>query len=781
MKNFYKIVLLYTALYFFSCKKPTLFQQISSSHSGIHFNNKITENDSINPLDIVNIYNGGGIGVGDFNNDGLQDIFFAGNMVPNRLYINKGDFKFEDVTDKAGIGGLGRWGRGVSVIDINNDGLMDIYVCNTIYADSNRRRNQLYINQGVDKDGIPHFKEMAKEYGLDINVQSTMATFFDYDNDGNLDMYLTVNEANESYYPNVFGDRQAKDRNPSMGRLYHNEWDARLKHPVFRDVSAKAGIKLEGYGHAATIVDINRDGWKDIYVSNDFISSNILYINNHDGTFTDRSKEYFKHTSFNAMGQDVIDINNDGLADVFELDMNPEDNYRKKMMLGANSYQNVLSLERFGYQLQYVRNTLQLNQGPRLSQDDSIGSPAFSEIAFMSGVAQTDWSWTPLITDFNNDGYRDAVITNGYPKDLTDHDFIAYRQNPYANTSKKNLLDQIPQVKIHNYGYQNNGDLTFTDATTKWGLTLPTFSNAAVYADLNNDGAMDMIVNNINDEPLIYKNTSRENDTVNTNYIQVKFKGDNHNLNGLGAWADIYYAHNKHQVAENNPYRGYISTDQNIAHFGLGKVRRVDSLVIRWPNGKKQVLQNVKANQVVTVNIADAKEPYTWPQPKIADKTLFTEVTKSKGVDYKHQELDYVDFNIQKLIPHKLSGYTPALATGDVDGNGLDDIVIGGNSYNPAQVFLQQPNGKFIQRDLLPKQSSSRQVKDEGILLFDANGDGKLDIYISSGGYLNASGDTTYQDKLYLNDGKGNFRLATNALPINYTSKQCVRAIGACH
>ncbi len=777
MKNFYKIVLLYTALYFFSCKKPTLFQQISSSHSGIHFNNKITENDSINPLDIVNIYNGGGIGVGDFNNDGLQDIFFAGNMVPNRLYINKGDFKFEDVTDKAGIGGLGRWGRGVSVIDINNDGLMDIYVCNTIYADSNRRRNQLYINQGVDKDGIPHFKEMAKEYGLDINVQSTMATFFDYDNDGNLDMYLTVNEANESYYPNVFGDRQAKDRNPSMGRLYHNEWDARLKHPVFRDVSAKAGIKLEGYGHAATIVDINRDGWKDIYVSNDFISSNILYINNHDGTFTDRSKEYFKHTSFNAMGQDVIDINNDGLADVFELDMNPEDNYRKKMMLGANSYQNVLSLERFGYQLQYVRNTLQLNQGPRLSQDDSIGSPAFSEIAFMSGVAQTDWSWTPLITDFNNDGYRDAVITNGYPKDLTDHDFIAYRQNPYANTSKKNLLDQIPQVKIHNYGYQNNGDLTFTDATTKWGLTLPTFSNAAVYADLNNDGAMDMIVNNINDEPLIYKNTSRENDTVNTNYIQVKFKGDNHNLNGLGAWADIYYAHNKHQVAENNPYRGYISTDQNIAHFGLGKVRRVDSLVIRWPNGKKQVLQNVKANQVVTVNIADAKEPYTWPQPKIADKTLFTEVTKSKGVDYKHQELDYVDFNIQKLIPHKLSGYTPALATGDVDGNGLDDIVIGGNSYNPAQVFLQQPNGKFIQRDLLPKQSSSRQVKDEGILLFDANGDGKLDIYISSGGYLNASGDTTYQDKLYLNDGKGNFRLATNALPINYTSKQCVRAI----
>ena len=767
MKNFYKAVLLYAALCFFSCKKPTLFEQVSSAHSGITFNNKITESDSINPLDIVNIYNGGGVGLGDFN----------GNTVPNRLYINKGNFKFEDVTEKAGVGGMGRWGRGVSVIDINNDGLMDIYVCNTIYKDSLRRRNLLYINQGVDKDGIPHFKEMAKEYGLDINVQSTMATFFDYDNDGRLDMYLTVNEANEIYYPNVFGGNKIKGKNASQGRLYHNDWDPRLKHPVFHDVSAKAGINLQGFGHAATIVDINRDGWKDIYVSNDFLSSDILYINNHDGTFTDRSKEYFKHTSFNGMGQDIVDINNDGLADVFELDMNPEDNYRKKMMMGANSYQNVLSLERFGYQLQYVRNTLQLNQGPRMLQNDSIGSPAFSEIAFMSGIAQTDWSWTPLITDFNNDGYRDVIVTNGFPKDVTDHDFITYRQDAFAGGSKQTVLSQIPSVKIHNYAFRNNGDLTFKDETDDWGLKIPTFSNGAVYADLNNDGAMDMVINNIDDEALIYKNTAREKDTLNTHYIQIKFKGDSNNLNGLGAWADIYYDHNKHQVAENNPYRGYLSTDQNIAHFGLGKVRQLDSVVIRWPNGKKQVLQHVNANQALTVNVANAKAPYMWPQPKAADKNLFTEVTKSKGVSYKHVEPDFVDFNIQKLLPHKLSDYTPALAVGDVDGNGLDDIIIGGNNYSPAQVLLQQANGKFVQRNLVPDKGVSGRVNDEGILLFDANGDGKLDVYISSGGYMSAPGDTVYQDRLYLNDGKGNFTLAANALPVNHTSKMCVRAI----
>lgn len=446
--------------------------------------------------------------------------------------------------------------------------------------------------------------------------------------------------------------------------------------------------------------------------------------------------------------------------------------------MGSDNYQATQNFENYGNQYQYVRNTLQLNQGPRVLQNDTIGSPTFSEIGFMSGVAQTDWSWTPVITDFNNDGYRDIIITNGFPKDVTDHDFITNRQNAYAAQTKQQVISQIPSVKIHNYAYSNNGDLTFRDETLNWGLDIPTFSNGAVYADLNNDGAMDMIINNIDDQALIYKNTSRKNNAANTNYLQVKFKGDAHNLNGLGAWVDIYYDYGKHQVSENNPYRGYLSTNQNIAHFGLGKIQVLDSVVIRWPNNKKQVIPQVKTNQVLTVNITNAQELYSWDSPKIAEKTLFKEVTKAVNVNFRHNEPDFVDFNIQKLLPHKLSDYSPALAVGDVDGNGLDDIIAGGNSNTPAQLFLQQLNGKFIQRSLLPgNHIEAPNHKDEGILLFDANGDGKPDLYIASGGYSNESGDAAYQDNLYLNDGKGNFALAESALPLNHASKLCVRAI----
>ena len=758
-------------------KQHTLFVEVPVDQSGITFNNKIIENDSINALDITNIYNGGGVGIGDFNNDGLQDIYFTGNLFPNKLYLNKGKLKFRDVTSEAKVDGQGRWCRGVSVIDINNDGWMDLYVSASMDKDPQKRQNLLYINQGLDKNGVPVFKESAAEYGLNDTTHSTMAAFFDYDNDGDLDMYLAVNQILPDNNPSVFRPKITDGSFPSTGRLYRNDWDPVKKHPVFTNVTKEAGVTIEGYGHSVNIADFNNDGWKDIFVTNDFNSNDLLYINNHDGTFTDKAATYFKHTSANGMGQDVIDINNDGLPDVVELDMNPEDNYRKKMMMGSNNYQMYRYSDIYNYQYQYVRNTLQLNEGPRITSGDSTGDPVFSDIGFYAGISQTDWSWTPLVTDFDNDGYRDIIITNGFPKDVTDHDFISFRQGSASIATKEFTLSQIPTVKLHNYAFHNNGNLTFSDVTDSWGLTTPTFSNGAAYADLDNDGDMDMIINNINDVASVYENTSMNTKENAPHYLAVKLHGDSANVNGLGAIVELHYG-GKQQVYEESPYRGYLSTIQLEPHFGVGDLAKIDSVLVKWPDGSEQILSNVTVNQTLNVYKKNAKGVYSWPGKKADSSSLFKEVTDAVKINYADRDIDFIDFNVQKTLPHKLSEYGPALAVGDVDGNGLDDIVCGGSFGRSTVMFLQQSDGKFREKDLLTREQAFQKTSaDEGILLFDADGDGDLDMYITSGGFQETRNTSAYQDRFYTNDGKGNFTLDTTALPQNYTSKMCVRAI----
>lgn len=756
-----------------SCKQSnTLFEKLSFSHTNITFNNKITESDSINPLDMEFLYNGGGVAVGDFNRDGLPDLYFTASQVANKLYLNKGKLKFEEITKEAGVNGQGRWSNAASVVDINNDGWPDIYICATVKKNPAQRSNLLYINQGLNKEGKPYFKEMAKAYNLADTGFSVHAAFFDYDGDSDLDMYLVTTTLAQRNSTRFDGGTD-ENKEALSDKLYRNEGSDSLGHPYFKDVSKEAGIKEEGYGLGIAIADMNKDGWKDIYVTNDFFGSDLLYMNNGNGTFTDKAGTCLKHTSQNAMGIDIADINNDGLHDIITVDMNPEDNYRKKKNMNGLNYFVHQTMVDNGMVVQYVRNTLQLNNGLYPMDSTQQLLPSFSDISFYAGVAETDWSWNPSLADFDNDGYKDLIITNGYPRDVTDHDFGTYRARAYQSASKKELLDQIPQIKITNYAYRNTGRLQFQNVTKDWGLDQPSFSDGAVYADLDRDGDLDYVINNINEEAFVYQNKSEQFNKH--HYLAIRFDGSSANRNGIGALAEIYYGSTL-QTFENAPYRGYLFTVEDVLHFGLGNSNRVDSILITWPDGKQQVLKNVSANQTLVVSYKDALEPLPASTKNIP-KALFVNATKESGILYRHNEFDFIDFNYQKLLPHKFSQYGPSLAAGDIDNNGLDDLFIGASAGNDATFFLQQSNGKFIQKEL-PAGIGNDVRKPEmmGVLLFDADGDGDPDLYTCSGSNEFAPNTKNYQDQFYSNTGGGNFVQDTAALPNNFISKSCSKA-----
>ena len=740
-----------------------LFTLLPSSYTGVHFENRVEDTPELNVFTYRNFYNGGGVAVGDLNGDGLPEVMLTSNQHGNHLYLNKGHFQFQDITDEAGVGGKGSWATGVTMADVNGDGLLDIYVCYAGNIAGKQRANELYINQGLDKNGVPTFKEMAAQYGLADEGFSTQATFFDYDHDGNLDMFLV----NNSFRPvSTLAVRNTRNvRDPLGGdKLFHNDGNGH-----FTDVSAKAGIYGSeiAFGLGVVVSDVNRDGWPDIYVSNDFFERDYLYINNHDGTFDERLDKEMPYLSYFSMGLDIADVNNDGWPDIYTTDMLPEDEYRLRTTSAFEGWDIYQEKVRNGFHYQLMRNMLQLNNG----------NGTFSDIGQMAGVARTDWSWSALIADLDLDGYKDIYVTNGIAKDVTSQDYVAFLANEQtmlmATRGKKvdfkALTNAMTSTKLQHYAFQNRGDLTFANQTGSWGLDTPSFANGATYADLDGDGALDLVVNNVNDEAFVYRNNARSLLPTN-HYLQVKLDGEGHNRFGVGAKVTVQSG-KQTLYQELSPSRGFQSSVDYILTFGLGKIDTGQSVTVNWPDGRVSNLKNVAANQRITVKQSEsAKEGggaaggTLNANPAKPLSQLVADITEQTKLPFVHHENEYVDFDRERLMPKMLSTEGPLMAVADVNGDGLDDIFIGGAKDQPSAILIQQQDGRFVKSNekLLAQDSISEDI---GAVFFDANGDGHPDLYVVTGGTEFSEGSSALEDRLYLNDGKGNFRKAVGALP----------------
>ena len=746
-----------------------LFTSIPSSHSNITFRNDIKEDENNNIDTYEYLYNGGGVAIGDLNQDGLQDILFTGNMTADKIYLNKGNLQFEDVTAKSGFTSRKKWKTGAVIADINGDHLPDIYLCYSGAGTDEERRNELYINTGIT-DGIPHFKESAAAYGLDApGTFTTMVNFFDMDNDGDLDMFM-VNHADMFYNPFFNSEKLRKTRHPKFGnRLYKND------NGHFTDVSEQANIDGSGlnFGLSASISDLNNDGWPDIYVTNDYDERDFLYLNQHNGRFKEVLHTAARHISEFSMGSDIADYNNDGKPDIVVLDMLPEDNYRQKTLKGPDNYDKYMMRLNLGFHRQQMRNVLQLNNG---NDKDSI--PVFSETGQLAGISNTDWSWSPLLADFDNDGWKDLFISNGILKDMTNLDFVKYGQ-VYSSKSKRATQDKskmweqirdMPTPPLNNYIFQNNRDLSFKNVTKDWGITKTASSNGAAYADLDNDGDLDLVVNAINAEPLVYMNNTAGKKT--THFLKIQFAGEGHNTQGIGAKVFIQ-VNGRKQMQEQYLTRGFQSSVDPVMHIGLGDDSIINTLTIQWPGGKVSIFQQVKADTIIKVEQSAAIVPP--PDSLPVHKPLFYDVTETAGINFTHQQPAMVDFKIFPLVPLQLSKTGPCIAKADVNGDGLEDVFAGASSGQASGLYVQTTNGSFA---LSPSQPWNDHIEttNTDALFFDADGDGDSDLYLVSGGAEFNEKNTRYQDRLFENDGKGNFKHISDALPRETISSSCARA-----